>query len=223
MTVLGMTTATQTCSIALVKDEILIGEYRLNVRNIHARWIVGAIDHLCASTEISIKSLEGIAVAIGPGSFTGLRIGLSVAKGLSFQLPVRFTGVNTLQALAVQTPILNGNICALIKSRKNEYYAAKYHKTEAKLKLNGDIQVLQTHELQTFITDDTWIAGLIDKDIETIFAHHKVYFVPPVYNEPTGYSIAMLGYEQIQVNILHDIQTVEPMYFQDFIAKKQRQ
>ena len=74
----------QECGVGLVEDENLLAEYKLNIRNAHAKVLAGAIQKLLHDTSLSMENITGLAVSIGPGSFTGLRIGLSIAKGLAF-------------------------------------------------------------------------------------------------------------------------------------------
>ncbi len=222
MIVLGMTTATRICGIAVTENKNLLGEYRLNVRNIHARWIVGATKHLLTSLRMTMQEIDAIAAAIGPGSFTGLRIGLSVSKGLSFGLPVQFTGVNTLRALAFQAPVPKGTLCAILKSKKDEYYAAVFHKTPDKMEQIGKVKILHSTECARFIPEDSWVVGDVESFVKNRIVYQKAHFAPHLYNEPNGYTIAMLGEEQIRQGEIQDVKTVEPAYFQNFIAVKTR-
>ncbi len=102
MIVLGIETATQGCGAALTRDGQLICEYRSQLKNAHERVLAPAIEHLVQDANIQMAEIAGIAVSIGPGSFTGLRIGLATAKGIAYATERPIVAVPTLEALAHQ-------------------------------------------------------------------------------------------------------------------------
>src|SRR5215813_9385639 len=129
-TILGLDTGSPVASIALVVDGRLAGQSARPVTS-HGAALPGAVAQLLDDAHLRAADLTGIAVGIGPGSFTGLRIGLSYAKGLAFATGARIVGVNSLDAMALaalEAPAARPGlqVCALLDARKGEVYAALY-------------------------------------------------------------------------------------------------
>jgi len=220
MIILGIETATQICSTALVKDDTLLAEYRLNIKNAHAGKLVGAIKKLLQDADVKLQELSGIAVSIGPGSFTGLRIGLSVAKGLALVDSIPIAAVPTLAALASQAPVADGLICPLIRSRAKEFYTALYQRHQFLDKQLEDVHVLQMNELQSFIPEKALLIGDINALQKQDFDLSAFQTAPEPYSLLSGYTIARLGAVLVSQGRTEDLDTLEPLYHQDFIACK---
>jgi tRNA threonylcarbamoyladenosine biosynthesis protein TsaB len=138
--IIGIDTATTAASVALVDNGLLISEKsnpsrapggngnRQHSKSNHAETILPLLESLLQSTEMSLENINGLALSIGPGSFTGLRIGLSTVKGLAYGSRLPVVGVSTLLAQAARVTHYDGLICALLDARKNEVYAALFEK-----------------------------------------------------------------------------------------------
>src|ERR1700733_2331784 len=100
MTILQIETATTVCSVALAKDGVILGYKQLDERNIHATIITLFIDELLAAAGMQYNDIDAVAVSSGPGSYTGLRIGVSTAKGLCFALDKPLIAIETLSSMA---------------------------------------------------------------------------------------------------------------------------
>jgi tRNA threonylcarbamoyladenosine biosynthesis protein TsaB len=124
--ILSINTSTKQFSLAVMHDEIVVGEYLLSTGFGHFRELMPSLDDLLSRTTLAARQLEGIAVALGPGSFTGIRAGMSVAKGLCQSLDVPIVGVPTLSALASQMPYVREDICPLVTSRKGELFVGLF-------------------------------------------------------------------------------------------------
>ncbi|HEX9144256.1 MAG TPA: tRNA (adenosine(37)-N6)-threonylcarbamoyltransferase complex dimerization subunit type 1 TsaB [Candidatus Binatia bacterium] len=134
MRILGIDTATSTASAALLENGVIIAdEIRLQPGVGHAEIILPLLESVFAKAHASISDLNGIAVSIGPGSFTGLRVGLSTVKGLAYggQFPV--VGISTLLANAVRVADFYGLICSMLDARKQEVYASFFRRTSGAL------------------------------------------------------------------------------------------
>ena len=129
--ILAVETSGRCGSMALVSRNRLIAEYSLDTRSTHSKRLLSGIDWLMKETELSWDQLDAIAVSLGPGSFTGLRIGLSAVKGIAMATNTKMLGVPTLDALACQFPFVSHAICPVIDARKNEVYTARYRFSEA--------------------------------------------------------------------------------------------
>lgn len=126
MLVLGVETSTRQGGVALVGDQGLVSEYTLNVEITHSERLLPAIDRMLSDAGLSLDALEGLAVSIGPGSFTGLRIGLSTVKGLAYATGLPVVGVPTLTAMAWSLPLVAAQVCPVLDARKEEVYAALF-------------------------------------------------------------------------------------------------
>src|SRR5512142_2379760 len=126
MYVLGIETSTKTGSVAVVSDKAVIAQYSLNIEITHSERLMSTVDRVLKDTGIALSQLDGFAVATGPGSFTGLRIGVSTVKGLAFATGKPVAAVPTLFALAWNVPHAAWPVCPLLDARKKEVYAAVY-------------------------------------------------------------------------------------------------
>ena len=143
-----------------MKGEILLGEYILPSDSSHFSNLMPAIDDLLRKVSLGPQQLNGLIVALGPGSFTGIRIGLSVAKGLSQCLNIPIIGVPTLLAMANQLPYLKEDICPLVTSRKGEVFTAlfRWGSNGNLLRLKEDT-CLRISDLGTIIENKTIFIG----------------------------------------------------------------
>ncbi len=124
---LVLNTSTLQFSIALVQSNgVVLGEYSATPASRHYGNMFPALDFLLKSVDLSMQDLSCIAVAIGPGSFTGLRVGISTALGFSYALGLPIIGVNALEGLASQVPCSNTSVVPIIDSRRDEVYLAKF-------------------------------------------------------------------------------------------------
>jgi len=126
-TLLTISTATRNASVALTSGEDLLAELTVNPPGTQSEVVLTAVEYLLAELSLSLEAVDAIAVVNGPGAFTGLRVGVSTAKGLALAVDKPLVGVSTLQALAMQAPDVSIPVFALIDARKNEVYAAQYH------------------------------------------------------------------------------------------------
>lgn len=126
MLVLGIDTSTMTGGAALVSERGLIGDYNLNIRSTHSERLLPAIEQVLTDAELTLDNIEGVSVVTGPGSFTGLRIGVATAKGFGFAKQIPLVGVTTLQALAWQYQHFPGVVCPLVDARRSEVYGQQF-------------------------------------------------------------------------------------------------
>lgn len=119
-------TATPAGSIALTRGETLVAELLLNLASPHSDRLLPGIDQLLSAADCSLAQLDALAVVVGPGSFTGLRVGVATAKGLAFAARKPLIGISSLQALAAQTVGTRLPVCALLDARKQEVYGGLF-------------------------------------------------------------------------------------------------
>ena len=126
MLVMGIETSTMQGGVALLSGQGVISEYTLNVKATYSERLLPLIDRALQDAGITLGQVEGLAVAVGPGSFTGLRIGLSTAKGLVVVGGQPLVGVSTLEAMAWTLPFCAHPVCPILDARKGEIYCALF-------------------------------------------------------------------------------------------------
>ena len=153
MRILGIETATSACSVCILDNSQLIAEYTTNISKTHSQHLMPMIEHVLKNAGLVPKDIGAIAVSIGPGSFTGVRIGISAAKGMAMALDIQTAGVSVLDGIAYN--LMNsytGRICVITDARRKQVYAAIYEMPDIKCrmsnmkKLTGDM-VLTIEEL----------------------------------------------------------------------------
>jgi len=126
MKILGIDSSGLVASAAIVADDSLVAEFTVNNKQTHSQTLLPMIDKVVEVSGIGLQELDGIAVAAGPGSFTGLRIGSSTAKGMAFVLNKPIIPVPTLEGLAYRAALAEGVICPLMDARRNQVYTGIY-------------------------------------------------------------------------------------------------
>lgn len=223
MKILGIDTSTDVLAIAVTEDINLISEYRSNIRRAHAEKLINAIDQVLIDANLTINEIDLIAVGTGPGSFTGLRIGLAAVKGLAFAANIQVVSVSSLDAVAAQAGLYPNQICPLVKAQGDEAYTALYRAESGKAVRKTEIQVIELEQLHRLIIEKTL---LINIGMKNLSAHitgkfdHLIDIAPPDYSLLSGYIVTVLGYEKYQQGRIEDLDQLEPFYLKDFKAKK---
>jgi tRNA threonylcarbamoyladenosine biosynthesis protein TsaB len=135
MRLLAVETSTLTGAVALLEAGSVVAESRVSVAVTHGERLMAAIDGVLRAARWDLSDVEAFAVALGPGSFTGLRIGLSTVKGLAFATGKPVVGVPTLDALAWALPFCAYPVCPVLDAKKNEVYAGLYRTLEGRLEV----------------------------------------------------------------------------------------
>jgi tRNA threonylcarbamoyladenosine biosynthesis protein TsaB len=126
MKLLAVESATLSGGAAILDGDRLLGEITLNIAITHSERLLSAVDRLLADCGLAPSDLEGLAVSVGPGSFTGLRVGLATVKGLAMALDLPVAPVPTLDALAARLPFADAPVCPILDARKSEVYLSLY-------------------------------------------------------------------------------------------------
>jgi tRNA threonylcarbamoyladenosine biosynthesis protein TsaB len=222
MLVLGIETATSICGVGLVKGTSFIGEYRLLRSTIHAEQMPPAVQTLLQDSGYHAKDLDGIAVSMGPGSFTGLRIGMGVAKGLAFALAKSIIPVPTMEAMVWQIPRNYTWACVLIPARKDEFYQGIFQSKPEGWERVGEVTTVSGQNIMnTLPAGDTVLLG--DRTIfqkEGFIRLHKndgeIHVFPQPHYLPSGYAVAALGAEYLKAGHVADSDELIPFYLKRF-------
>lgn len=213
MRVLGIDTSTWRAAVGICEDGKPTIDRHLVVRSSHAAAILPLIDDALVAAELSISDIDAIAAANGPGSFTGLRVAVSIATGLSVATGARLTGVSTLAALALAAK-QDGPVCAMLDARRGEVYWGLYDCRD------GIVTAIHADGLSTFENAVGHLprgVTLIGDAITAYGARARevlgegVCWLPfPEYG-PSGSAVAMLGYRRLAENPEGDA-ALEPAY-----------
>ncbi|WP_410208767.1 tRNA (adenosine(37)-N6)-threonylcarbamoyltransferase complex dimerization subunit type 1 TsaB [Fusobacterium sp.] len=158
MLVLAIDTATKIASVSLYDDKAgILGEINLYVKVNHSNIIMTAVDNLFKMTKLSIDDVDRVAVTIGPGSFTGIRIGVSIAKGLVYGTDKKIVGINELDVIAYNAENRNETIVSLIDARKERVYYSIYKYEGKKLVRISDYRDGSLREILDNLEDEHYV------------------------------------------------------------------
>jgi len=222
---LTIQTATPAGSVALTHGEHLLGELFLDVRRPHGEWLLGAIDQLLGAAGMKVDDLDGFGVTIGPGSFTGLRVGLATVKGLALATGKPVAGVSTLQTLAMQAPHAALPVCALLDARKNEVYAGRYVWEEGAPHPTGPERVLPPEQLLAELVGEALFVGdgaTVYRTLITRQMGARAHFLPAAYNPPRAAHAALLALRVFTAGEARSAAQVNPVYIRPSEAELNR-
>jgi tRNA threonylcarbamoyladenosine biosynthesis protein TsaB len=224
MNIISIDTSTKVCSVALHQNGGLLACYELFAEKSHSSMLTTLVQNVVTQSGMSFSQIDAFAVAKGPGSYTGLRIGVSSAKGLCYALDRPLVAVNTLEAMAYQVKdFVDGQhlICPMIDARRMEVYCAIYQPKEDTL-----IEIEPTQA--KIINEESFSERLSQKSIvflgdgaakcKTILGlnTHSVFPNTPIH--PSAKTIGILANQYAQAGKFEDVITFEPYYLKEFMA-----
>ncbi|HKI81223.1 MAG TPA: tRNA (adenosine(37)-N6)-threonylcarbamoyltransferase complex dimerization subunit type 1 TsaB [Pseudodesulfovibrio sp.] len=215
--ILALETATTCGSVALVESGKVLAEYSLDIPTTHSRRVFNQVETVMKDVGAAWSDLAGVAISLGPGSFTGLRIGLSLAKGLVLAHNLPFLGVSTLDGLARQVVCLpTTKVCALLDARKQEVYAALYECGVNGLPVRtGEDLVLPPEKLAEKLSGPILLVGdgaLTYREVFSDKLGASALFTPASSHFPRAATIGILAEEKLTLNILLDPVDSVPIY-----------
>jgi tRNA threonylcarbamoyladenosine biosynthesis protein TsaB len=222
--VLGIETATTVCAAALVRGGTVVAESLLDAGRVHAEQLMGQIAAVLGPG--GVESLGGVAVSIGPGSFTGLRIGVSVAKGIAFAGDIPLVGVPTLEALALHAAETDGTpagtrLLAALDARRDEVYCQLFEVTE-----NGPVPLWDARDMTLgALMDEMHGSGArvtgegAAKVLSRSGAPETLSIVPEAARRSSAGSVARIGEKLLLAGRRDDESLLEPRYIKDFFLK----
>ncbi len=131
--ILAFETSAKAASVAILQDGVLLGEAYQNNGQTHSRTIMKLAEDLLANLDLRTEDVDAVAVAAGPGSFTGVRIGVAAAKGFAWGASLPLYGVSTLEAMAYSAGMRGGLLCCAMDARRNQIYHARFRAVEGRL------------------------------------------------------------------------------------------
>lgn len=217
--VLAIDTATAATCVALSRGTRKNGEVMASLllsSNItHSRRLLGCIDWLMVQVDVGWRDIDAIGVSLGPGSFTGLRIGMATAKGLATASGVPLIGVSTLDSLASKC-VTDRLICAVLDARKKEVYAGFYRTVDGgALKRISEIAAFSPLSLVSQINEPVMMIGDGAVAYQSFFTQAlggDLILAPSALNQPSAASLGMLCGERLSDNDFLDVDTAVPLY-----------
>lgn len=213
--IFNIETATKNCSVALAKEgKTIICKEVAEEGYSHAERLHVFIEEIIKEAEITFQDIAAIAVSQGPGSYTGLRIGVSAAKGLCFALNVPLIAVDTLQVLASQVTVTNGLIIPMLDARRMEVYSAiftpKFDKVRA-----VQAEIITENSFEDFQETLYFVGDCADK-CKSVLTKENFVFLEEI-KFPSAKEMSFLSFEKYQKNDTVDVAYFEPYYLKDFM------
>lgn len=207
MKILAVDTASKSCSVSILNEEKIFAEISNGSGETHSKHLMGMIESAIRSSGFSKKDLDAYAVSIGPGSFTGLRIGISTVKGLSEASGKPAAGVSSLDALAFDFSVSNLLICSMLDAQRKEVYFSCIRFRDGVMKRVVEEGVMDPGRVASAIKEPCLFVGdgsMVYRKVISENAAEEVFFAPPERNAIHAANVGYLGMEKIQKGEDHE-------------------
>jgi tRNA threonylcarbamoyladenosine biosynthesis protein TsaB len=214
--ILNIDTALDTASVCLAKDGAVIGLLENDNQKDHAAWLHPAIQDMLRNAECGMKDLKAVAVSIGPGSYTGLRVGLSAAKGLCYALNIPLITVGTLEIMAFAAKDETTDLlCPMIDARRMEVFTAVYIKTLQEL-IKPHALVINENSFDELLSlNKIFFYGSGSKKLQKILHHDNAKYGTISVNAA---HLAEISQKQFTQTLFADLAYSEPFYLKEFFS-----
>lgn len=218
--ILNIETATKNCSVTIAKEgKTIICREIAEQGYSHAEKLHVFINEIINETEISFNDLTAIAVSQGPGSYTGLRIGVSTAKGLCYALGIPLISVDTLESLVNKVQHKEGLIIPMIDARRMEVYSAVFNSNKEKIReIKAEIL---TEDSFSEISEKAYFIGDSNEKAKTILKKDNFFFLDDLIF-PSANEMSSISFKKFQNNDFEDVAYFEPYYLKDFMSTSKK-
>lgn len=223
--ILAFETSAKAASVALLTDGILRAEYYQNSGQTHSRTVMKMAQDMLENCEITPKDLDAVACAAGPGSFTGIRIGVAAAKGFCWGADLPLCGVSTLEGMAYGAGILNGILCAVMDARRSQVYHALFSVKDGKITRLCEDRAISVEELrENLIGYDgpVYLVGDGAQLCDQLLGLPQVRLMPEHLRQQRAGGVALAAEIQIQQGFARDAAYVVPNYLRLPQAERER-
>jgi tRNA threonylcarbamoyladenosine biosynthesis protein TsaB len=222
--ILSIETSAKVCSVALHKSGKLITSSEILIEKSHSKLITVIAEELLSRTEFSFSQLDAVAVSKGPGSYTGLRIGVSVAKGFCYALDKPLIAVNTLEALAygvIKNSVSKDFIyCPMIDARRMEVYCLVTNHNKDIIQETSPV-IIDEHSFEDLLIDNKILFfGDGSGKCQSVINSPNAYFIEDIY--PEAKNVGFLATEKFNKNETEDVAYFEPYYLKDFVSTSKK-
>lgn len=218
--ILSVETATKVCSVALAENGILLNIKESKTEHFsHSENLNIFIEELFAKSDVTLNDLDAIAVSMGPGSYTGLRIGVSTVKGLAYGLGIPVIGIDSLESLANLSNYKGMHkLCPMFDARRMEVYAAIYNK-QGKQELGVEAKVIESDSYADILAEDKLVfLGPGANKCKGIISHPQAIF--DLKTEVSAQGMIEIAENKYKQSKFENLAYFEPFYLKDFIAGK---
>jgi tRNA threonylcarbamoyladenosine biosynthesis protein TsaB len=218
---LSMESSSKTCSVALHNENGLIASYTISEERSHSKVITVLIEKLIKENKFLMRNIDAVAISKGPGSYTGLRIGVSTAKGLCYALEKPLIAINTLQAMAYQIDKTIYNdylLCPMIDARRMEVYTALFDSSNCFI-TETEAKIIDENSFnERLVSNKILFFGDGSLKCQSLLSRHKnAYFIEDM--NPSAIYIGHLALESFNKRSFEDLAYFEPFYLKDFVSK----
>jgi len=219
--ILQLETSTTSCSVALSLDGKTLAIKEQEERNIHAGYLTLFIQEVLRACGKQMQDLDAVAVSMGPGSYTGLRIGVSTAKGLCYALDIPLIAISTLEAMTYgfKASFKDESFlyCPMIDARRMEVYAAVYN-AQAEQVLPVEARIIDENSFSDLLQNQkiVFFGDGAMKCKETLDKNPNVLFIPDFLN--SAKDLSLLAFDKFSIKQFEDVAYFEPFYLKDFLA-----
>lgn len=225
MIVLSIDSSSKVATVAILKDDVLLGEYILNDKREHSVILVPLIENLLKKCNLTIDDIDGYVVSKGPGSFTGLRIGMATIKGMSFGNNKPYISISSLDALAYNLISFNGIICPIMDALRENVYTALYKNNNDNLEKIMDYTAMDIDKLvdllKTKNEDVIFVGDGVYKHKQYICDNFpKAHFAPTHLNIIRASSLGELGLQLLKDGFCDDSNS-SPIYLKKPQAERE--
>ncbi len=220
--ILNVETATTNCSVSVSKDGNLISLIEENTPNYsHSEQLHVFMEEALKKASFSFSDLDAIAVSKGPGSYTGLRIGVSAAKGLCFALGLPLISVPTLESLAHQVPLDdNAVVIPVLDARRMEVYSSVFDATYKEIR-KTQAEIIDPNSFSAYLDYDAiHIVGSGAAKCKEVLVDPKFQFLEALV--PSAKEMAALSFKKFKTNTFEDVAYFEPYYLKDFVLQQKK-
>ncbi|MDD5174240.1 MAG: tRNA (adenosine(37)-N6)-threonylcarbamoyltransferase complex dimerization subunit type 1 TsaB [Candidatus Omnitrophota bacterium] len=210
MTILAIDTSTDYLSLAILKSGRVAAKFHKKADRKHSMLLVPMVDRLLKKAGLKIREIDCFAISVGPGSFTGLRIGVTVVKGLAYALKKKIVAVPTLDVIADNAKSFKGVICPVLDARKNKVYACLYKSDGKRIKRTSKYLLLPVEDLLKKVKAMRHNPLFLGDAIGLIFAGPAKISIKDWH--PKAEIVAMLGAEYCRKKKFVKAEDLEPLY-----------
>ena len=226
MKILGIDTSSNASSVSVIEDNKLICEYTVNTKTTHSQKLMPMIENMLSMSGVNIKEIDAIAICIGPGSFTGLRIGMATAKAISHVNNLPIIGVNSLEILAGNMNLYDKKICSILDAQRNQVYTGRYKFENGSIVEIQPVDVVEIENLLEEISkdNDEWIlvGEAVYKYEDKIKEIKNIDIPAPSHNVTKASSLCSIAMEKYNNNVdIHNCYDINPMYIRKSQAEVQ--
>lgn len=227
MKILAIDTSSIVATCAIMDNEKLIGEYILNHKRTHSQKIMPIVQEILSSCDLKPEDIDVYAAAKGPGSFTGLRIGIATVKGLAHATNKPVIGISTLEALAFNLPYSEGIIVPMMDARRDRVYTGLYKWEKGDLCVIGEPDVLEVKELLSLLSQRNELiivngdGAIAYKDEIISVLGDRVLFAPKSVNMARASSVAELALAKAKAGEVESFMELVPEYLRKSQAQRE--